>query len=65
MLYNLKENDHAPGLLIAFIPDAGLLVNTDLWNTNEKLGDAPNPRQKSLLDGVARWGVAPDVEVRR
>jgi glyoxylase-like metal-dependent hydrolase (beta-lactamase superfamily II) len=63
MLHNLKDSDHAPALLIAYIPDAGLLINTDLWNTNEKLGDHPNPRQRTLLDAVERWGVEPENSV--
>ena len=59
MLYNFKDSDHAPGLLIGFVPDVGLLLNTDLWNTNEKLGDKPLSRQQELLDVVARWKINP------
>lgn len=63
MFYNLKDSDHAPSLLIAFVPDAGLLINTDLWNTNEKLGGHPNPRQGTLLDAVERWEIRPENSV--
>jgi glyoxylase-like metal-dependent hydrolase (beta-lactamase superfamily II) len=59
MLYNMKHSEHAPGLLIAFIPDVGLLINTDLWNTNEKLGAKPLLRQQELLDVVERWKIKP------
>ena len=59
MLYNMKDSEHAPGLLIAFVPDVGLLINTDLWNTNEKLGQKPLRRQQELLDVVARWNIKP------
>ena len=59
MLYNMKDSEHAPGLLIAFVPDVGLLINTDLWNTNEKLGQKPLRRQQELLDLVARRKITP------
>jgi glyoxylase-like metal-dependent hydrolase (beta-lactamase superfamily II) len=59
MLYNIKDSEHAPGLLIAFVPDVGLIVNTDLWNTNEKLGTKPITRQQELLDVVERWKIKP------
>ena len=62
-LYNIKDSDHAPSLLIGYIPDAGLLVNTDLWNTNEKLGDEPGSRHVTLLNAVDRWGVKPEHSV--
>ena len=58
-LYNIKDSDHAPSLLIGFVPDVSLLVNTDLWNTNETLGETPNSRQETLLNAVERWGVKP------
>jgi glyoxylase-like metal-dependent hydrolase (beta-lactamase superfamily II) len=59
MLYNIKDSDHAPGLLVAFVPDVGLLINTDLWNTNEKLGSKPLGRQQELLNVVERWKIKP------
>jgi len=59
MLYNIKDSEHAPGLLVAFIPDVGLLINTDLWNTNEKLGTKPLGRQQELLNVVERLKVKP------
>lgn len=59
MLYNMKDSEHAPGLLLGFVPDVALVINTDLWNTNEKLGAKPLKRQQELLDAVARWNVRP------
>jgi hypothetical protein len=59
LLYNFKDSDHAPGLLIGFVPDVALLLNTDLWNTNEKLGAKPLSRQQELMDVVARLKINP------
>lgn len=56
---NIKDSDHAPALLIAYVPDADLVINTDLWNTNEKLGEKPNSRQQTFLEALERWGVQP------
>ena len=58
-----SPRDHAPSLLIAYIPDVSLLINTDLWNTNETLGEQPNPRQGTLLNAVERWGITPENSV--
>jgi glyoxylase-like metal-dependent hydrolase (beta-lactamase superfamily II) len=58
-LYNIKDSDHAPALLVAFVPDVGLIINTDLWNTNEKLGAKPLGRQQELLNVVERWKIKP------
>jgi glyoxylase-like metal-dependent hydrolase (beta-lactamase superfamily II) len=63
MFYNLKDSDHAPSLLIAYVPDTALLINTDLWNTNETLGEQPNPRQRTLFNAVERWGIKPENSV--
>jgi len=59
MLYNMKNSEHAPGLLVAYVDDVALLINTDLWNTNERLGDKPLSRQQELLDVVKQWNVSP------
>lgn len=59
MLYNMKDSEHAPGLLIAYVPDVALLINTDLWNTNEKLGEKPLTRQQELLNACDRWNIEP------
>jgi hypothetical protein len=60
MFHNMKDSEHAPGLLLAYVPDVRLVINTDLWNTNEKLGAKPLKRQQELLDAVARWNVKPE-----
>ena len=57
----LDGNPHADGLLIGFIPDAKLGFVTDIWSPGAgPLPAAMNPALTSLVNGVKKYGIAPE-----
>ena len=52
-------NPHADGLLIGYIPQAGLGFVTDIWSPGTPLPDKLNPNMAALVAGVKKAGITP------
>ncbi len=52
-------NPHADGLLIGYIPQAGLGYVTDIWSPGTPLPDKLNPNMAALVAGVKKAGITP------
>ena len=55
----LIANPHADGLLIGYIPQAGLGFVTDIWSPGTPLPDKLNPGQAAFVAGVKKAGITP------
>jgi glyoxylase-like metal-dependent hydrolase (beta-lactamase superfamily II) len=58
--YNVQDNPHAKGMLLAYVPDAKLGFVTDLWSPGrDPLPEKPNPALLSVVNTVKRAGIEP------
>ena len=58
--YAMRDNPHAKGMLIAWVPDAKLGFVTDVWSPGTPMPDKPNAGLISVVRTVQRAGIAPE-----
>jgi glyoxylase-like metal-dependent hydrolase (beta-lactamase superfamily II) len=58
-VYAMKDNPHAKGLLMVYVPEAKLGYVTDVWTPGPALPDKPNPGLMSVVNTVNRARIEP------
>ena len=56
-LYYVHPLEHVDGMTIAFLPDEGILVEADLFDTHVPLPSEASAANRSLHNQVARLGL--------